>query len=1669
MYKMIFRKENRVKCKLLLQNLKHFKQAVVNISLFIILLFSLNANAAPNNINFQAKIKKPDGSNLEAPDVSFRFKYINAAGNCTLYMEDFNNLSMAGSAGNVSMSMGSGAKVFPPTATDLAQTFSNTATNTMTCFEGGNYTPVSTAENRKLRVEFIYSGSGGLQALNGIEINSTPYAMYASDTDKLAGLAASLYAKFSDFTTCTGGDVLTYNGTAFSCITPGAATFSGNLVGDVSGTQSATVVDAVGGKTSAQVSTSVDDTLNATNAATASRIVKRDGSGNASFNTAQANNFSGRNILLFEPTDTNKITIRAPATFAAGDYTITLPDSDGSPGYVLSTDGNGVTSWIPAASGSVTTVTATPPLLSSGGATPDISMPAATAAVDGYLSAANFTTFNNKVSSQWTNNVADIHFNTGRVGIGTATPSDLLDVNMVTNQTGITISGPTTFGPGSQPTLSFKRYNAGVESTRSLIFSGLSSGTSGGDLNFATATSTTPITRMRIDASGNVGVGTTDPIGKLTSYNSTTSPATESNAGVYQTVVTGGAVAGIRGSYNGSFIADNSGTNNYGTVIGSTGELYAGYISNPDGTGTTRAWNGLINSATGTSGYIANATSGTGVIVQASGLFSAITNGGSGAIRDAAGVRVAGVRATGTDAGQPHNAYGIYIDNIIASGGSTNNAYSIYSNTTAPSYFNGNVGLGNTAPAYKLDVTGDVNVTGNFKINGVDISNTPSPWLMNVSDTYFNTGRVGIGTNTPGTDLDVRGRVNFETTLAQVFNVVGKGSGYADSTNGIATFYSENNVGSGGNVIKVGSAYQPNGFVVKDNGSIGAGIATPLFPMHFVADNGPGVMMIQNNRGNAATSGVLNIYKHNTAGVGANGIGSSVGFLTDNDAGAMVGTAAIQGILSDVTAGAEKGVLSFQTFSAGAASEAMRITHDGKIGIGTNTPTHLLQLKNQFPYIAFEDTDDVNGGIATVTGNQDGGLYLDANFNNSLTPGKMHFRADGGSKFLLTLLNNGNAGFGGITSPAYKVDVAGDVNVTGNFKINGVNIASGTVDGSGSIGAIPKFSAASTLANSNIADDGTQVTINSNTAIGGAFTPFSKLSIGGGLGNTTRPWMTNGITLGSAGGSDGGYIGLKNEGVNRDDTVIAWGDDMADSLRFINTKDGGSVNGDEYMRIDANGRVGIGTATPGTTLDVAGTGRFSGGIDLSIPGLDNTIISDDPYGFGQNQWIKYSARGGHFFVVDNDSSGNNVDNFEIFKGSSSPANSLLRVQTDGLVGISTALPSAQLTNVSSSDAWTNMGDSGGSGVTPSTAFVWNSQSGGYAQTLSNTSAAVNGNGLQVRIAGNAATQRILTLGTGVAGNATNTDDVMVVRGDGRVGIGTNAPVYGKLSIMGQDDTPLDSALWGTSAGSGLNTTIYNTSQAVNSVAGIKMVTRDINAKVWGMYNVSTGMGTGDLVFGGGQSNTGAEVMRLTDLGNLGLGTSNPKLKMEVATDQTGYNQGIPAVSGTVQNGGIMRLTASVSSYNEVLDVGMNINGPGPSGSTAWFQATNNSTLAQNYNIALNPNGGNVGVNTLQPTAVLDVNGHIANTGSAATLGACGTGSTINGNDARGRVTMGTGSIYTCTINFQTAYATAPFCTFAWVGATAVSKAYSLAATTTTLTLTMATTGDGFEFNYMCLQ
>ena len=74
-------------------------------------------------------------------------------------------------------------------------------------------------------------------------------------------------------------------------------------------------------------------------------------------------------------------------------------------GISVSESVNGVltiTNTSPSSGGTVTSVTGTSPVVSSGGNTPAISMPAATSSVNGYLTSTDWTTFNNKSNTNGT-------------------------------------------------------------------------------------------------------------------------------------------------------------------------------------------------------------------------------------------------------------------------------------------------------------------------------------------------------------------------------------------------------------------------------------------------------------------------------------------------------------------------------------------------------------------------------------------------------------------------------------------------------------------------------------------------------------------------------------------------------------------------------------------------------------------------------------------------------------------------------------------------------------------------------------------------------------------------------------------------------------------------------------------------------------------------------------------------------------------------------------------------------------------------------------------------------------------------------------------------------------------------------------------------------------------
>ena len=154
--------------------------------------------------------------------------------------------------------------------------------------------------------------------------------------------------------------------------------------------------------------------------------------------------FFGRNL------DTVNLSVTGTLSFDA---------AQGTSGQVLTSAGTGNTpTWTTPTTGTVTSVTGTAPVVSSGGNTPAISMAQATNSVDGYLSSTDWTTFNSKGNGTVTSVAALTLGTTGTdlsstVANGTTTPVITLQVPTAsaTNRGALSAADWTTFNAKAAP------------------------------------------------------------------------------------------------------------------------------------------------------------------------------------------------------------------------------------------------------------------------------------------------------------------------------------------------------------------------------------------------------------------------------------------------------------------------------------------------------------------------------------------------------------------------------------------------------------------------------------------------------------------------------------------------------------------------------------------------------------------------------------------------------------------------------------------------------------------------------------------------------------------------------------------------------------------------------------------------------------------------------------------------------------------------------------------------------------------------------------------------------------------------------------------------------------------------------------------------------------------
>jgi hypothetical protein len=202
----------------------------------------------------------------------------------------------------------------------------------------------------------------------------------------------------------------------------------------------------------------------------------------------------------------------------------------------------------------------------------------------------------------------------------------------------------------------------------------------------------------------------------------------------------------------------------------------------------------------------------------------------------------------------------------------------------------------------------------------------------------------------------------------------------------------------------------------------------------------------------------------------------------------------------------------------------------------------------------------------------------------------------------------------------------------------------------------------------------------------------------------------------------------------------------------------------ELMRITGTGRVGLGTANPLYKLDVAGNSQVKG---------DFIHTSDD----GGGTWVYLNNTNavpvGWKLVTQASPSAGTGGNLLFYNTNN---NAALTVQQNGYIGVGLSNPATLFTNTAS-----NILGGSGTGLGLGS-MAWQTNGGGFVHGIYNQNTAYNANGLVVKIAGTAASNRILDLATGATQDAPGTS-LLVVQGDGNVGIGTGSPAQ-KLDVQG---------------------------------------------------------------------------------------------------------------------------------------------------------------------------------------------------------------------------------------------------------------------------------------------
>ena len=291
--------------------------------------------------------------------------------------------------------------------------------------------------------------------------------------------------------------------------------------------------------------------------------------------------------------------------------------------------------------------------------------------------------------------------------------------------------------------------------------------------------------------------------------------------------------------------------------------------------------------------------------------------------------------------------------------------------------------------------------------------------------------RVGINQTSPATTLEVRAaipkiRINDTDGSDLITDLCGAAADFQIKLD-------PNNAGTAGSFRVFISGEQK--FNIRPTGRIGIGTNAPEGMMEIVNNTISDDSLLLTSTEDSSTAGPVITLKRNSSSPDDGDYLGQIKFKGENDADQEVIYAKITAKISDASDGTEYGILEFTHKKAGSnaitgrwKSDKLMLINgtgldvDGNVGIGTSTPgakLHILQTAE-----TYDDGFKIVGSTSPISGR----IYMnntDVRIDN----------ATAGAATGLTLDSSGNIGLGN-SSPAEKLDVTGNVKITGALTLS---------------------------------------------------------------------------------------------------------------------------------------------------------------------------------------------------------------------------------------------------------------------------------------------------------------------------------------------------------------------------------------------------------------------------------------------------------------------------------------------------------------------------------------------------------------------------------------------------------------------------------------------------------